>query len=75
MLSGIAIPRDSVEEEEWDVEGVRSDGYRAPPDFVPASELSPPLFIGKPRKRRRRMHSIIIIIIIIIYFISIRWYK
>ena len=53
MLRGMAIPGDSVEEEEGDVEGVGSDGYRTPPDFVPASGLSPPPFIGKTRKRRK----------------------
>ena len=43
MLSGMAIPGDSVGEE--DVEG--SDGYRTPPDFMPTSATSPPPFTGK----------------------------
>ena len=49
MLSGMAIPGDSVGEE--DVEG--SDGYRTPPDFMPTSGTSPPPFTGKTRKRRK----------------------
>ena len=40
MLRGMAIPGDSVGEE--DVDGVSSDGYRTPPDFMPT--LSPPPF-------------------------------
>ena len=53
MLRGMAIPGDSVEEEEEDVEDVSSDGYRTPPDFMPASDISPHPFIGKTRKRRK----------------------
>ena len=46
MLRGMAIPGDRVEEEEeeeekGDIEGVSSDSYRTPPDFVPASDFSP----------------------------------
>ena len=53
MLRGMAIPGDRVEEEEGDIEGVISDGYRTPPDFVPASDFAPPPFVGKTRKRRK----------------------
>ena len=54
MLRGMATPGDSVEEEEeGDVEGDSSDGYRTPPDFMPASDLSLPPSIGKTRKRRK----------------------
>ena len=53
MIRGMAIPGDRVEEEDGDIEGVRSDGYRTPPDFVPASDFSPPTFVGKTRKRRK----------------------
>ena len=42
----MAIPGDSVEEEEGYIEGVSTDGYRTPPDFVPTSDVSPP-FIEK----------------------------
>ena len=49
MLSGMAIPGDSVGEE--DVEG--SDGYRTPPDFMPTAGTSPPSFTGKTRERRK----------------------
>ena len=46
MLRGMAIPGDRVEkEEEGDIEGVSSDCYRTPPDFVPASDFSPPPFV------------------------------
>ena len=37
MLSGMAIPGDSVEEEDVEV----SDGSRTPPDFMPTSGTSP----------------------------------
>ena len=50
---GMDIPGDRVEEEEWDIEGVSSDGYRTPPDFVPASDFSSPPFVGKTGKRRK----------------------
>ena len=53
MLRGMAIPGDRVEEEEGEIEGASADGYRTPPDFVPASDCSPPRFAGKPRKRRK----------------------
>ena len=37
------MPGDRVEEEKGDSEGVSSDGYLTPPpDFVSASDLSPP---------------------------------
>ena len=45
MFRGMAIPGHRVEEEEGDTGGVTSDGYRTPPDFVPAS--------GKTRTSRR----------------------
>ena len=52
MLRGMAIPADRVEEEDGVTEGTSSDDYwTPPPDFVPASDLSPPPFIGKTRKR------------------------
>ena len=51
----MAIPGDRVEEEEeeeeGDIEGASSDGYWTPPDFVPASDLPPPPFVEKTRKR------------------------
>ena len=50
MLCGMAIPGDSVGEE--DVEGASSDGYRTPPDFMPTLITTPP-FTGKTRKRRK----------------------
>ena len=53
MFRSMALPGDSVEEDDGDIEGVSSDGYRIPPDFVPASDLSPSPFIGKTRKRRK----------------------
>ena len=44
----MAIPGDSLEEEEEeDVEGVSSNGYRTPPDFMPAPDLSPLLSLEK----------------------------
>ena len=43
MLSGMAIPGNSVGEE---------DGYRTPPDFMLTSGTSPPPFTGKTRKRK-----------------------
>ena len=50
---GMAIPGDRLREEEGVIEGVSSDGYRTPPDFVPASDFSPPPFVGKTRTRRK----------------------
>ena len=50
MLRGIG---DRVQEEEGDIEGVSLDSYRTPPDFVPASDFSPPPFVGKTTKRRK----------------------
>ena len=50
MLSGMAIPGDSVGEE--DVEGASSDGYRTTPDFMPTL-LSPSPFTGKLERRGR----------------------
>ena len=38
---------DRVEEKEGDIEGVSTDGYGTPPDLVPASDFSPPPFVGK----------------------------
>ena len=60
MLWGMVIPGDRVEEEqEGDIEGVSSDGYRTPPDFVPMSDFSPPPFLGKiERGGRPEKHSI-----------------
>ena len=49
----MAIPGDRVEEEVGDIEGVSSEVYRTPPDFVPASDFLPPHFVGKTRKRRK----------------------
>ena len=54
MLRCMAIPGDSVEEEEeGDVEDGSSDGYRTPPDFMPTSGVLPPPFTGKSRKKRK----------------------
>ena len=53
MLRDVAIRGDRVEEEDGDIEGVSSDGYRTPPDFVPASDFSPPPLVGKTRKKRK----------------------
>ena len=53
MLRGMATPGDRVQEVVGDIEGVSSDGYRTPPDFVPASDFSPPTFVVKTRKRRK----------------------
>ena len=57
MLGGMAIPGDRVEDEvieEGDIEGAISDSYwTPPPDFVPASDLPPPPFVGKTRKKRK----------------------
>ena len=51
---GLAIPRYRVEEEEGDIEGVSSDGYMIPPDFVPVSDFHPfHPFLGKTRKKRK----------------------
>ena len=56
MLSGMAIPGDSVCEE--DVEGTISDGYKIPPDFMLTSVVSPPPFTGKTRKKRKTREAI-----------------
>ena len=54
MLRSMAIPGDRVEEEEGDIEGVSSDGYRTPPDFVPASDFSPLLSQEKLEEEDKR---------------------
>ena len=51
MLSGMAIPGDSVGEE--DVEGASSDGCRTPPDFMSMSANSPSPFTGNPERGGR----------------------
>ena len=59
MLSGMAIPRDMVEEEEGDIVGASSEGYWIPPDFEPASGVSPLLSQEKLERRgRTETHSI-----------------
>ena len=50
MLSGMAIPGDSVGEE--DVEVASLDGYRTPPAFMSTSANSPPPFTGKRPESR-----------------------
>ena len=53
MFCGMAIPGDRVEEQRGGIEGVSSEGYWTPPDFEPASGVSPPPFTGKTRKKRK----------------------
>ena len=60
MFRGIAISGDRVEEGEevGDIQGASSDGYCRPPsDFVPTSDLPPPPFVGKTRKRRKTIEA------------------